>query len=170
MKYTFEQVESYLNQERILKLRDVPSLKGETLTQKLTSFFQENNNCPTIYTSSNILQCGSHKRRSVGDIYNILRFYVPNVRLQDIYNSLIELLKSQYIETLVCNDIYKRVYRKEIYHSARFYDFPIDEYGYELPKELWNGTHFCCAERNITKEGVEQEFSKLNLQIDENAN
>lgn len=106
--------------------------KHFTLDMFLLVFFKHNNNKCTLFPVKNIVQCGPMTRRSMGDVYRIVKYYFPKVKLIDI----LQFLYQNAGVTLHCNycfTIRKRVYRY-VEYDHNFYDKEHkDEYGF-----TWN--------------------------------
>lgn len=55
-------------------------------------------------------QCAPLKRRSLGDIYLVTKFYYPKVKLLEVRDILTKLAKDKVIYSGICLDIFKRTY------------------------------------------------------------
>ena len=53
---------------------------------------------------------GRYRRRSVGDIFLLVKYYHPTVTFKDIRKALVELLENNMITSDYCSNIQKRVY------------------------------------------------------------
>lgn len=86
----------------------------------LKRFFEEwNKEKNTIYVESGEIQTEHSKRRSLGDIYMICKYYFPNCTLTEVLILLYITLPNHYtsgFRTSICNQINKRVW---YYDSAR---------------------------------------------------
>lgn len=86
---------------------------GEKLSEFLLNFFKVYNiNCDTIYKESMNIQCEKGKRRSIGDIYMICKYYYPNCNLREVlYEIYITLPKTlNNFRTSKCSQINKKVW------------------------------------------------------------
>ena len=84
-----------------------------TLKQFLTKFFTEwNSERNTIFVESREIQTMMNKRRSLGDIYMICKYYYPEITLKELiqllYVDLINELSG--FRTSICSQINKRVW------------------------------------------------------------
>jgi len=112
------------------------SKRTESPKEFLIKFFKEpgwNNTKATVYVDDSSEQTSAGRRRSLGDLYMIMRYYYPNITLK-------ELLKLLYVEipavitrgfrTSICSQINKRVW---YYNSGSANDIinsgNNDEYG-----------------------------------------
>jgi len=85
------------------------------------SFFYLNGERDTIgLTSSNIpyVQCLKRKRRSLGDIYLICKYYYPNTNIEDVLRILIRMLVDKRIKASYCTNIHKYVFHNELADSV----------------------------------------------------
>ncbi len=103
--------------ERLLKTRPA----NETLKDFLIKFFSGkgemeegfNDSRNTIYADDNSVQTGIGKRRSLGDIFMICRYYYPNCTLKDVLRILYIELPAHYesgFRSNNCRQIHKRVW------------------------------------------------------------
>lgn len=58
-------------------------------------------------------QCSANKRRSLGDIFLITRYYYPHITIPDIIEVLVSLLRTQQIGASYCNTIHKYVFHND---------------------------------------------------------
>lgn len=108
--------------------------KDETLEQFLTKFFTKwNLDRPTNYKDTGEQQTEPGKRRSLGDIYSICKYYYPNVTLRQVLNVLINVLPTSIktgFRSSWCTTILKRVWyysegdKNEVYNQTQ-----VDEFG-----------------------------------------
>ncbi len=80
--------------------------------------------CPYGYQ-----QCDRNRRRSLGDIYRICKYYYPNITLLQVLKVLIDLLNSRKIGTCFCGTIRKQVYYT---NNMEQYDGSTMEWGSKL--------------------------------------
>ncbi|MFA9239458.1 MAG: hypothetical protein ACEQSQ_06155 [Candidatus Paceibacteria bacterium] len=129
-------LESKLLKEKDLRLlnfykKDLPP----TLQEFLKKFFEEyNNNFNTIYVESKKEQTSIGRRRSLGDIYKICKYYYPSCNLRDViqilYTTLPKAFKTGF-RTSFCNTIKKRVFYYESGSPNGIYNTNnLDEFGY----------------------------------------
>lgn len=94
--------------ERLLKRRT------ETLQRFLERFFQDwNDDRNTIYVDDSSVQTEMGRRRSLGDIYMICKYYYPTCTLNEVLNLLYNVLPTSMpdgFRTSYCNTILKRVW------------------------------------------------------------
>jgi hypothetical protein len=97
--------------------------------------------CTTIYEKSEKIQCCPGCNRSQGDLYNIMRYYRPNITFKKFRSCLIRLLNNRQVNTLYCANIHKRVFFKNKSsiepdpNFTRMYNLStIDEYDHTLDK------------------------------------
>ncbi len=70
--------------------------KDKTVKEFLNRFFLEFNRTKnTIYVSDKTVQTDTNRRRSIGDIYYLTKYYYPNVTLKEIYDILINVLPKE---------------------------------------------------------------------------
>lgn len=96
-----------------IKIRNINLSKDKNLKSFLINFFIiYNNEEDSIYDENNLIQTKLGKRRSLGDIYIICKYYYPNCTLEDIIKLLyIDIAKEvSGFRTNKCNQIHKRVW------------------------------------------------------------
>lgn len=75
------------------------------------------------------LQYTPDRRRSIGDIFRILKYYIPTLTLAKLQEDL-EQFK---LECFICPDINKRVYSaKSVHDKYKGWQFPTNEFGMEI--------------------------------------
>ena len=88
--------------------------RKETVEEFLIKFFKTyNNEKNTIFVDTLAVQCTPEKRRSLGDIYMILKYYYPDVTLNEVLNLLYNVLPVKLnpgFRTSKCSQILKRVW------------------------------------------------------------
>lgn len=109
--------------------------RRETLKEFLVKFFTEwNLEKDTIFVENREVQTEANKRRSLGDIYMICKYYYPNCTLQDVIKLLYVDLHNEItvgFRTSKCNTINKRVwYYEEESNNGIFDKTSNDEYGH----------------------------------------
>lgn len=100
--YKLPQIEAYLLKEGLLRLDSITSLKGDSLSEKIMDFFEQNNVYSTYTVSDDSLQCSSGKRRTIGDIFRIIKYYEADVSLEDIYNEVDNLTRERKLYATLC--------------------------------------------------------------------
>ena len=98
--------------------------KSETFEEFKKQFFQRNNDFDTIYSKSKTIQTNRGRRRSLGDIFMICRYYYPNISLDTV---IAWLYSRDYFKGQYCGTIKKRVWRMD--HSQMYHEDYKDEYG-----------------------------------------
>lgn len=130
----FEELET-----KILKLTPIRLAKffkknlPETLEEFLQNFFVTyNNEHPTIYVESKKEQTSVSRRRSLGDVFLICKYYYPSCNLNDVVKILFKTfpVKLKGFRSSYCNTINKRVFYYAQGAGALFQDVT-DEYGKE---------------------------------------
>lgn len=134
MKYTFEKIEKYLDELGVL----TPMEKSISTTEPLDKdiFLTLFKQCVSNYKFSDkqgIIDEKGWNRRSIGDLYRIYKNVYPEIRLQDIYNILIELIKDRKMYSWICTDANKRIYGvTEEEMNIWFRSIKNDEFGYDF--------------------------------------
>jgi hypothetical protein len=72
-------------------------------------------------TLENKLQCEPYRNRSLEDIFLIAKYYRPDITLKEVRKGLFNLLNNCKIATLMCPNINKRVYFKDIFKYTKSY-------------------------------------------------
>jgi hypothetical protein len=113
--------------------------KTQTLTDFLRAFFLTwNDEKDTIFVENRDIQTAAGKRRSVGDIFMICRYYYPTCTLSEVYDKLLNLLPITMpsgFRTSYCSTINKRVwYFDSTKESAQRDLHRADEYGNKIEK------------------------------------
>lgn len=88
----------------------------------------------TIYIDNEEIQTQMGKRRSLGDIFIIMKYYYPNITLKEVvkllYVDLFTVMgENPGLRTSICNQINKRVWYYEDTQSAIMNSTVNDEYG-----------------------------------------
>ena len=88
------------------------SVRKLTLEQFLIKFFKEyNNERNTIFVESRATQTEMGKRRSLGDIYKICKYYFPEITLKELMKLLyVDLIAIAGFRSSKCSQIRKRVW------------------------------------------------------------
>lgn len=96
-----------------IRLEKTLRKRKETLQEFLTIFFEEwNLDKDTIYVATQDVQTIAGKRRSLGDIYMICKYYYPKVTLEEIIRILYTVLPTALrgFCSCKCSQIQKRVW------------------------------------------------------------
>jgi len=113
--------------------------KTQSLSGFLRAFFTDyNTNKDTIFVDNRDVQTAAGKRRSVGDIFMICRYYYPTCTLSQVYNILLNYLPTimpSGFRTSYCSTINKRVWYYDATKESAQKDLnSIDEYGNKIEK------------------------------------
>lgn len=107
----------------------------KTLEEFLINFYKEyNKNHQTIFVDDKTVQTDVNKRRSLGDIFIICKYYYPTCTLKEVINTLYNVLPVKitngYRQSF-CSTIKKRVfyYQPETYTENYMQQGRDDEYG-----------------------------------------
>lgn len=126
-----------ISHPRAIRLEKTLKKRKESIEDFLIKFFKEwNNEKRTIYCDDEETQTEVGKRRSLGDIYMICKYYYPNCTLKEIIKLLYITLPNheefeQGYRTCRCNTIHKRVwYYAEDRESELLNPTANDEYGH----------------------------------------
>lgn len=111
-------IQEELNTEPPLRIRGLLRKRTETLEQFLILFFTKwNVEKETIYVNNGHTQTEPGKRRSIGDIYRIVKYYYRKTTLKEVKDVLINLFPESGTANTVdrlrsskCSMIHKRVY------------------------------------------------------------
>jgi len=103
----------------------------------LIKFFKEyNSDRQTIYTADKRVQTDVGKRRSLGDIFRICKYYFPDCSLQDVAKLLFVDLRTTITDGFrcsYCHTIHKRVWYYDPNRRNLLEDDTTDEYGHRVP-------------------------------------
>lgn len=117
------------------------SVRKLTLEQFLIKFFKEyNNERNTIFVESRATQTEMGKRRSLGDIYKICKYYFPEITLKELIQLLyVDLMAIEGFRSSKCSQIRKRVwYYSEGANHGLLNIGDTDEYGNDVNTILTN--------------------------------
>ena len=130
----FKEIESQINKCDDLRLnkfykKDLPLTVKEFLINFFTNY---NNNHSTIYVNNKKEQTSISRRRSLGDIYKICKYYYPDVTLDEVVKLLFKDLQKHFKEGFrhsYCSVIKKRVFYYNAGTDNLESDANVDEYG-----------------------------------------
>jgi len=106
--------------------------RNETLNQFLVKFFTDwNTNKNTLFTDDDSVQTVSGRRRSLGDLFMIIKYYYPRVTLKELFTELNNLTSNTSgMRTSYCSTIRKRVWYYSSFSSNDVLNTnQTDEYG-----------------------------------------
>lgn len=115
-RVSFADVEATINRNnpRAIRIQGLLRRRRESLQEFLIRFFQEwNLEKNTIYVDDSAVQTAPNKRRSLGDIYMICKYYYPNCTLNEVLNLLYNVIPTiitRGYRTSYCFTINKRVW------------------------------------------------------------
>jgi hypothetical protein len=127
-KKKLEEIEKKILEQRVVRLQGFYKSQKKELSLKefLINFFtQYNNENKTIYKDDKGLQTDVGKRRSLGDIFLICKYYYPKVTLKEVieilYNNLFNDIPR--FRSSNCSQIKKRVfYQGNANQKSEVYD------------------------------------------------
>jgi len=128
------------NNSRPIRLERLLKRRTETPKQFLIKFFASGEDTEawnltrdTIFVDDNTVQTPKNKRRSLGDIFMILKYYYPNITLKEVIQLLyVDLMNELHIglRTSNCSEIHKRVWYYDEEEGGEFMQSSTrDEYG-----------------------------------------
>lgn len=130
---------------REIRLEATKRARRDTHIQFLTKFFKVWNNTDsddveehknTIYTDNREVQTESGRRRSLGDLFMIMRYYYPQITIKELLTLLYVTLPASIttgFRTSKCNTIHKRVwYYEEGNATGQFDTTSNDEYNHAI--------------------------------------
>lgn len=123
MEINFEKLTIYLKNLGVIEC-DTSNLNLDNLEEFILGFL----NTPYRTTPS-------FKRRSVGDLFRIALNVFPNINIEDIYDSLYNLMENRDIVSYICQSSHIRVYRNADNNDGGFKGAAVDEYGF-LPEKF----------------------------------
>lgn len=133
----FQDVEDEIVEQnpRLFRLEKIIKNREEPLEDFLIKFFTIwNKNRNTIYIDDRTIQTDVDKRRSLGDIFLISRYYYPDCALKEVLNLLYRVLPNSIetgFRTSYCSTINRRVwYFDSNYDSLIGNRDYTDEFGY----------------------------------------
>ncbi len=133
---------------RPIRLERTLRVRKETLAVFINKFFTEwngNNEIDeeqgeyknTIYVDNHEIQTDWGRRRSLGDIFMICRYYYPNCTLREVLTVLTTIVGNPHYRSSWCNTIRKKVwYYDTNAENGVFNTEKQDEYGYTYTQYL----------------------------------
>ena len=133
---------------RPIRLERTLRVRKETLAVFINKFFTEwngNNEIDeeqgeyknTIYVDNHEVQTDWGRRRSLGDIFMICRYYYPNCTLREVMTVLTTIIGNSHFRSSWCNTIRKKVwYYDTNSENGVFNTEKQDEYGYTYAQYL----------------------------------
>lgn len=133
---------------RPIRLERTLKVRKETLAVFINKFFTEwngNNEVDdeqgeyknTIYVDNHEIQTDWGRRRSLGDIFMICRYYYPNCTLREVMTVLTTIVGNSHFRSSWCNTIRKKVwYYDTNAENGVFNTEKQDEYGYTYAQYL----------------------------------
>lgn len=119
--------------------------KDKTVKEFLKRFFEEfNDEKNTIFVVDSTIQTDTGRRRSIGDIYHLVKYYYPNATLKEIYQILMIDFPKEYqrgFRSSYCSTIKKYVWYYDDRDNATHNTNEKAEYGFsynEIKRELTN--------------------------------
>ncbi len=117
-----------------VRLEKTYKKRTETIEEFLVKFFKKwNNENNTIFVDTLEVQTATGKRRSLGDIYMILKYYYPDTTLNEVLNLLYNTLPATFdsgFRASYCHTIKKKVWYYDSEDNNGVFDKTTnDEYG-----------------------------------------
>lgn len=109
---------------RTLKFNVFVRKRSETFEEFKKEFFARNQEFETIWSDTKTQQTSSGRRRSLGDIFMICKYYYPNITLLEVVKWL---YSKPYFKGQFCSDIEKRVWK--MHYDVMHHEDMKDEYG-----------------------------------------
>lgn len=123
-----------IDYKRDIRLERTLRKRTETPEQFLINFFEEaNDEKSTIYVDNREVQTDPGRRRSLGDIFMIMRYYYEDITLKEVVKLLHKTLPSKMngFRTSWCNEINKRTFYYDADDDTNVYNKNRrDEYGF----------------------------------------
>lgn len=125
--------EQILEEIKPLRIRGVLKKRKDSVEEFLKKFLSDwNNEKETIYVEDGLQQTDPGRRRSLGDIYRIIRYYYPRHGLKRVVAALRKLVEEEDgFRSSYCHTIHKRVYYFDEDENGGYFDEE-EEDEYEL--------------------------------------
>lgn len=134
-KYNFKKIKAHIKSLPPLKLSgigksDIDEGTWKAFLERFFSYYNRNFNT----NQGGAIQTRAGKRRSITDIYRIILYYFPDVRITEVYKELIILISKKVCCSAICGDTGLRVYRgHQGYDTTGFLNSALtDEYGVDF--------------------------------------
>lgn len=132
---SLQKLQNKIEKAAPLKLPGLRKIRKESLQEFLVKFLTDwNNKKPTVYVSSGRTQTPPRKRRSLGDIFLICKYYYPNLKLEDLIVELYVKLPGHFnkgYRSSYCFAMNKRTFYYDPYQQNAIYNKTHnDEYGH----------------------------------------
>ena len=125
---------------RTIRLQRLLKRRSETPLAFLIKFFRGEENVEpwnstrqTIYTDDDSIQTDIKKRRSMGDIFMILKYYYPDITIKEVARLLyvdLFIVIGEGMRSSNCSEISKRVWYYDVEEGGQFMEArQLDEYG-----------------------------------------
>lgn len=128
-----KEIETLLDSTPAIKLSGLETPAEDNLLQFLIGFFSQYNNMlnTVLVSHPELIQTYTHRRRSLGDVYKICKYYFPNCTLSEVADCLYNKLFNEHptFNSAICNDIKKRVFFLNHCSNIHYEEEAIDEYG-----------------------------------------
>lgn len=120
-----------------LRMQGLLRKRKETLEEFLIDFFNvHNNKRDTLFVETKEVQTKPGKRRSIGDIYAICKYYYPNCTIREVTNIIYNILPTEVprFRSSMCSQIKKRVFYQgtEDQQSAMYNTSNPDEFDFTI--------------------------------------
>lgn len=139
---TMELLEMKLKSQQALKFQvENSEINSFSLNGFLRSFFTKYNIEYNTVNLDNSLQCHVNRRRSLGDIYLITKYYFPNITLKELIKELLWIQKNFGINSQYCSDVRKHVFYS---NSKSDYNSPMSRTEYGVIKDIKGDTRYIC--------------------------
>jgi hypothetical protein len=119
---TFKETEKFLQGRFLLKFKNLDVAKEATIEEFINNFFiysnyetifaarSDNPKRKGLKTVNGKLQTDGGRRRSLGDIFRICRYYFPDVTLEQVFDCLCNRIIEKTSNTSFCNQTKRRMY------------------------------------------------------------
>ena len=107
-----QKVQQLLDDTKSIRIRGVLKRRREAPKAFLAKFFMNFNvENDTIYVENEVVQTERNKRRSLGDIYGVMKYYYPDITLEQVTRDLYDLFDEvPRFRSSLCCTINKRVF------------------------------------------------------------
>ena len=133
-RHSFPAIEKAILRKGLLKIKNFIIPENYT-PEKLVDYIIQNNGCrnDTLRVRTDKPQKnGSYGYRSISDLFRIVKFYFPDCSIVTMYNVIISLHKKKKIESIICTNVHKRVYRRNNGIYTPYFESTYDEFGIDF--------------------------------------